>query len=111
MRELQRGFELVFMAPQSRRHRGKGVIDTVIEQAHALGITRMTKRIAAEGAGSNGQVHSAHFFELADQPIELAYVLDVDLADRLIDAVDRQGIHVFCLRRPVDYADLGRKEC
>ncbi|MCI0511558.1 uncharacterized protein DUF190 [Chromohalobacter marismortui] len=107
MNAWQQGDEVTFMAPQSRRHHGKPVIDAVAECAKGLGITRMTQRTDSEGTGANGRTHSAHFFELADQPVELAFVLEKTLADRLIEEVDRAGIDVFVLRRDVSYAQLG----
>ncbi|MFC3283440.1 DUF190 domain-containing protein [Litchfieldella rifensis] len=107
MKTLQAGYEVIFMAPQSRRHKGKRATDAVVECARALGIRRMTRRLDVEGAGENGHLHSAHFFELDDQPVELMYVLEDDLAERLIDAVDQAGIPVFCLRRRVEYGHLG----
>ncbi|GGX82649.1 hypothetical protein GCM10007160_07590 [Litchfieldella qijiaojingensis] len=107
MKTLQAGYEVIFMAPQSRRHKGKRAIEAVAECARDLGIRRMTRRVDVEGTGENGYLHSAHFFELDDQPVELMYVLDDDLAERLIDTVDQEGIPVFCLRRRVEYGHLG----
>ena len=107
MNAWQQGDEVIFMAPQSRRHHGKPVIDAVAACAKKLGITRMTQRMDSEGTGANGRTHSAHFFELADQPVELAFVLEKALAERLIEAVDEAGIDVFVLRRDVAYAQLG----
>ncbi|GAB3335486.1 DUF190 domain-containing protein [Chromohalobacter beijerinckii] len=107
MSEWQHGYEVIFMAPESRRHHGKPVIDAVAEHAKTLGIERMTRRTASEGTGADGRTHSAHFFELADRPIELLFVLDKTLTERLIDAVDQAGIDVFVLRREVNYAQLG----
>lgn len=109
MSTLNSGFEVIFMTPQSRRHKGDYVTDAVIEQAGKLGIKSVTKRSDMEGTGLSGHTHAAHFFELADQPVELMYVLDGDTADRLIRAVDEAGIYVFCVRRPVEYGQLGSK--
>lgn len=109
MNTLKTGFEVIFITPQSRRHEGEYVTDAVIEQAEALGIKSVTKRTDMEGTGLSGHTHAAHFFELADQPVELMYVVDGDTADRLIRAVSDAGIYVFCLRRPVEYGQLGTK--
>ncbi|MBZ9560420.1 MULTISPECIES: DUF190 domain-containing protein [unclassified Modicisalibacter] len=107
MTSLDSGYELLFMAPESRRHAGEPVLDAVVEAARTLGITRYTRRADVMSAGENGHVHAAHFFELADRPSEVMFVLEPTLAERLIEAVDTAGIDVFCLRRPVEYGHLG----
>lgn len=98
-----KGFELIFISPRSRRHNGKPVLDVIAGLARGRGIERMTRRIDAEGTGAHGQTHSAHFFELADEPEELMFVLDDDEADLLIHEVENNGIYVFCLRRTIEY--------
>ena len=103
---MQAGYEVIFMAPQSRCHGRKRVTDWIVDKARELGITRVTKRYDAEGTGGGGHVHSAHFFELADQPVEIVFVLETDLADRLIGAVKAEGVHVFCIRKPVEFGEL-----
>ncbi|TAN10402.1 MAG: hypothetical protein EPN34_10625 [Burkholderiaceae bacterium] len=103
-----KGYELIFMAPRSRRHHGKPVLDAVIDIAKSQGIDRYTRRVNAEGSGTTGHIHSAHFFELADEPEELMLVLDETAADHLIQAVEAEGIYVFLVRRPVEYHQLGQ---
>ncbi len=38
-------------------------------------------------AHTSGRTHSAHFFELVDEPEEVAFVLESGMADRLLEAV------------------------
>lgn len=102
-----KGFELVFMAPRSRRHNGKPVIDVMTGIARAQGIKRYTRRINTEGIDPSGHTYSSHFFELADEPEELTFVLDGDQAERLLRTVKAEDIHVFCMRRPIDYWQFG----
>lgn len=104
---MESGYEIVFIAPQNRRYQGKRVIDLVIDKAHELGIRQITKRMDSEGQGQKGQLHSAHFFELADQPVELMFVLEESLGERLIHAVEASGARVFCIRKPVQFGELG----
>lgn len=101
------GFEVIFIAPRSRRHRGKSMLDAIAALSRQQGINRMTRRVDTEGAGEHGHMHSVHFFELADEPEELMFVLDRDDADNLLTAVRENHMHVFCLRRAVEYWRLG----
>jgi hypothetical protein len=103
---MQDGYEVIFIMPMNRRQMGKLVSEWVEDKARELGITRMTKRTDAEGIGAHSH-HSAHFFELADQPVEIMFALDKEQSDRLIAAMENAGINVFCIRRPVHYGQLG----
>lgn len=105
-----KGFELIFIAPRSRRHEGKPVLDIVLDIAKSQGIKCHTRRVDMEGSGLNGHVHSAHFFELSDEPEELMFVVDGGQADALLRQVEDRGVHVFCLRRPIDYWQFGGRD-
>lgn len=102
-----KGCEVTFMAPQSRRHHGKPVLDVVVAIAAAHDIERHTRRVDAESVGASGHTHSAHFFELADEPEEVMFVLDEDKADELMRAVAAEGVHVFCTRRAIEWHAFG----
>lgn len=102
-----KGFSVIFMAPRSRRHHGKPVLDAVVGIAKSHDITRYTRRVDTESTGDSGRTHSAHFFELADEPEELMFVLDVDKADELMRAVEAEQLHVFCIRRTIEYWEFG----
>jgi PII-like signaling protein len=104
-----KGFEVIFIAPRSHRLHGKPVLDAIVALARKQGIKRYTRRFDTVGAGASGHTHSAHFFELADEPEELMFVLDGGQADALIRAVETAGAHVFCLRRGIDYWQFGAK--
>ena len=102
-----KGFEVIFIAPRSRRHEGEPVLDKIVALAHAQDITRHTLRDDAGGVGVNGHAHSAHFFEATDEPQELMFVLDGGEADKLMRAVEEAGMKVFCVRRQIDYWQFG----
>ncbi|MES1923730.1 DUF190 domain-containing protein [Salinisphaera sp. T31B1] len=102
-----KGFEVIFIAPSARRHDGKPVLDAIADMAQRMGIKRMTRRVDAMGKGASGHVHSAHFFEQADQPEELMFVLDGGDADRLIREVEGSGADTLCIRRSIEYWAFG----
>lgn len=102
------GFELIFIAPRGRKYAGQPVLDAVADLAKSLGITGVTRRDDIKGTGAHGHTHSAHFFELTEEPQELMFVLDNDVADKLIQTVEAAEIPVFCIRRSVDYWQFGR---
>ncbi|CAM5214220.1 PII-like signaling protein OS=Castellaniella defragrans OX=75697 GN=HNR28_000581 PE=3 SV=1 [Castellaniella defragrans] len=99
-----KGYEITFMAPRSRRHHGELVLDAVLRIAKTLGINRHTRRTDTESVGENDRSHSAHFFELADEPEELTFMLEDGKSDELMHAVEAAGLQVFCIRQPVEYS-------
>jgi PII-like signaling protein len=105
---MKAGYEIIFITPQNRRHQGKLVVDLIVETAQRLGIARVTKRADSEGTGAGGAVHSAHFFELADQPVEVVFILDAATGERLVAEVEQADIPVFCIRKQVEYGELGK---
>jgi len=102
-----KGYVITFMAPRSRRHHGEPVLDVVVRIAKACGIQRHTRRTDTESIGASGRTHSAHFFELVDEPEEVAFVLENGQTDVLLEAVKTEGLHVFCMRQAVEYFQLG----
>ncbi|MCX2524972.1 hypothetical protein [Larsenimonas rhizosphaerae] len=101
------GFEVLFMAPEGRRHQGEQVLEKVISLASELGINSYTRRLDTEAQGQNGRTHSAHFFELADRPEEVMFVLDDHHCNELIKVVTAAELPLFCLKRPIEYWQLG----
>lgn len=103
---MKKGFEVMFMAPRSQRHHGKPVLDAVIAIAKAHDIHRYTRRIDAEGTGKTGRTHAAHFFELADEPEEVLFVLGTHRTHELLSAVRAESMHVFCVCRAIEFGHL-----
>ncbi|RJS91951.1 hypothetical protein [Salinisphaera sp. Q1T1-3] len=105
-----KGFEVIFIAPRSRRHHGQSVLDAIVDIAQENDITRYTRRDDAGGVGANGHPHSAHFFEATDEPEELMFVLDGGETDVLLRAVEDAGVTAFCVRRAIDYWQFGNAD-
>lgn len=103
-----KGYELSFMAPKMRRFQGKPVLDLIIALAKAQGITRFTRRADSESTGREGRTHAVHFFELADQPEELMFIIDEKRGTELLRAVEAAHIPVFLVRRAVEYTQFGQ---
>lgn len=102
-----KGFEITFMAPRSRRRHGEPVLDAVVRIAKAHGVTRYTRRTDTESVGAGGRAHSAHFFELADEPEEVSFILVDGKTDELMRAIDAEGLSVFCIRRAIEFFQFG----
>ncbi len=104
---MKKGYELLFMAPRSQRYHDKPMLDAVIAIAKACNIHRYTRRANTQGVGADGRAHSVHFFELADEPEELLFVLDATDSATLLRAVRAEALHVFCVRRAIAFGHMG----
>lgn len=104
------GYQITFFTQQDRHHEGRPLADWLIESARALGVHGATALLGAEGFGHGRRIHSARFFELADQPVEVTMVATIEEAERLFAHLRRHGVHVFYARTPVEFGTTGREE-
>jgi PII-like signaling protein len=101
------GYQLTFFTQQDHRHKGKPVGEWLIALAKELNLRGATLVPAGEGLGHHGRIHSAHFFELADQPLEVVMALTVEETDRLFARLKSEGVHLFYVKAAVEFGTLG----
>jgi PII-like signaling protein len=101
------GFQVTFFTQQDHRHKGKPMGDWLVHLAKGLGLRGATLMAAGEGFGHHGRIHSAHFFELADQPLEVVMALSAEETERLFERLKAEGVHVFYVKTAVEFGTLG----
>lgn len=101
------GFQLTFFTQQDRRHAGRPLGDWLLEEARRQGIGGATLLTAAEGFGHGGKIHSAHFFELADQPVEVVMAVSAAEAERFFARLRAEGVKVFYVKAPIEFGMSG----
>ena len=101
------GFQITFFTQQDRRQEGRPLADWLVESARALGVRGATAVAGAEGYGAHRRIHSARFFELADQPVEVTMVASVEETERLFAHLREHQVHVFYARTPVEFGTIG----
>lgn len=104
------GYQITFFTQQNRRHRGKPVADWLIHLAGELGLRGATLISASEGIDHHHRIHSAHFFELADQPLSVVMVVTTEEADRLFERLHTEGVYLFYVKVAVEYGVLGNED-
>jgi PII-like signaling protein len=97
------GFQLTFFTQQDRMQHGKSLAEWLLAQARSLGISGATLIAASEGFGHDHRLHSSHFFELSDQPLEITMAVSQDEADRMFAMLKQQGVDVFYMLTPIEY--------
>lgn len=101
-----KGYQITFFTQQDRRHGGQPIADWLLHLAKKLGLRGATLVSAVEGFGSSRRMHSAHFFELADQPLEVVMVATEEEADSLFSALRAESVDLFYVRSPVEFGHV-----
>ena len=69
------GFLITFYAERSRMYQGQPIVEWLLSVAQQMKLGGATVINATHGMDHRGQIHSAGFFELADQPVHKAISL------------------------------------
>lgn len=101
------GYQLTFFTQQDRKHGCLPLGEWLVQEARALGVGGATLIAAAEGFGHHHRLHSAHFFELADQPIEVTMALNKADVERLFQRLRAEKINVFYVKTPIEFGMTG----
>lgn len=102
-----RGFQITFFTQQDKRHRGHPLGEWLVLLARDMGLPGATLIAGSEGFGQHRRLHSAHFFELADQPQEVQVVVGEADAERLFARLGEEGVHLFYVKTAVEFGTLG----
>jgi PII-like signaling protein len=104
------GYQITFFTQQDKRHHGQPLAEWLLMLARELGLPGATLVAGSEGFGQHRRIHSAHFFELADQPQEVVVAASCDDAERLFARLRQEGVHLFYVKTPVEFGMLGGGE-
>lgn len=102
-----RGYQLEFFTEQSKRHGHQALHEWLLETARSHGIRGATVFMGAIGFGHHRRYHAAHFFELGDQPVEVTMVVSEEEANQLFDLLEREKVHFFYVKLPVEFGETG----
>ena len=101
------GYQISFFTVQGHRHKGKPIGDWLVHIAKEMGLGGATLISGAEGFGHHRRMHSAHFIELTDQPLEVVMILSAEESDRLFERLNREGLHLFYAKSPTEFGTTG----
>ena len=102
------GYQITFFTHQDRRHKGKQMGDWLLQLVRELGLRGASLHAGGETFARGGRVHSAHFFELADQPVEVLIAVTTEEATRLFDRLKAENVHLFYVKTAVEFGIVGR---
>jgi PII-like signaling protein len=104
-----KGFQISFITEQNQRIEGKPVSEWLIHLAKGLGVRGATTFAGVESFGGDGRRHSAKFFELVDQPIEIMMAVSAAQASALFEKIRSSDTRLFYIKIPVEYGELGMR--
>src|SRR5579863_439393 len=104
------GYQVTFFTHQDRRHKGQHIGDWLVATIKELGLRGASLHSGGESFGPHGRLHSAHFFELTDQPVEVLIAVTSEEATRLFDRLKKERVHLFYVKTPVEFGVLGREQ-
>lgn len=105
-----KGYQITFFTQQNRRHKHQPMAEWLMLAARDLGVRGVTIVAGSEGYGQHRRIHSAHFFELAEQPQEVVMAVSEDESKRLFDLLLSEGAHLFYVKTPVEFGVLGEPD-
>ncbi|USA45000.1 DUF190 domain-containing protein [Acinetobacter sp. C26M] len=105
-----KGSLLKFYLEENKLYKGKQLYEWLIETAKSLGLRGVTVNSGVESFDRQGHLHSAHFFELADRPIQLEFVLDTEQEILLFSSISQENISLFYTKTAIEFGSVGNKE-
>ncbi len=94
---------LRFYVHQPRKHGKDLLYEWLLARAKELGIHGGSAFVALAGYGRHGVIHEQRFFELPDVlPVMVEFIVKPEDADRLLDVVRAEKIHMFVTRTPTE---------
>ena len=98
---------LKFYLAEKQHHDGVLLYEWLLQQAKKLGVPGGSAFRAVAGFGRHGRMHEETFFELAGElPLQVEFVLDAQLADKLLDALRTHELKLFYVRHAVEAGGL-----
>lgn len=75
----------------------------IVNLTKELGLRGATRVSGIEGFGHTGKIHSAHFFGLADQPMEIRLAMTDEKDQRLFERLAIEDVALFISRCPLNW--------
>ena len=106
--QVYQGYQLIFFTQQNCKLDGMTVAEWLLKTAKDLGIPGATMSLAQAGYGRDGKFHSAHFFELAEVPVEVLMAVTEEECEGLFDKINEAKLEVFYTKSPIEFGFTGQ---
>jgi PII-like signaling protein len=104
------GFQITFYTEQSRKIHHQPIGEWLLNLVKTQNIGGATLNTAISGVGHDNKLHSARFFDLSDQPVEVTVVTSEAGCNTLFEHLNNEpDLHLFYVKVPVEYGFTGKK--
>ena len=101
------GYQVTFFTEENRRHEHKPMHRWLLEVARSLDIKGLTTTVGVEGIGREGRLHSAHFIELSDQPVQVTMAITEAQCSALFEVLEKNRANIFYVKTAVEFGVVG----
>jgi PII-like signaling protein len=102
-----KGFQITFFTELNRKHQGIAIHQWLIQLAQQLKLRGATVMHGVQGLDHLGHIHSAAFFELADQPVQVQFALTETELVQLLSKIEAAGEELFYVKVPAEFGVTG----
>ncbi|ENW97077.1 DUF190 domain-containing protein [Acinetobacter sp. NIPH 298] len=102
------GFLITFYTAQNRQYAGQSIVEWLLDIAKQMDLRGATVINASQGLDHRGQFHSAGFFELADQPVQIQLAVTAEQATKLLNYLSDKHVALFYVKTPIEFGFIGQ---
>jgi uncharacterized protein len=89
------GYEITFFTEQNKVHHHKPLVQWLLDTCKKLNIKGARVSHHAESVNHLGLHHSAHFFELVDEPISIMFIVSEEQKNAIFNEIRKEKVHIF----------------
>ncbi|EMB5690470.1 DUF190 domain-containing protein [Acinetobacter baumannii] len=104
------GFLITFYTELNQRYHNQPIHEWLVILTKELGLRGVTVLHGSEGIDHTGKLHSMHFFEAVDQPVQIQFALDEAETTQLFDYLNSQNISIFYVKTPMQFGVVGNQK-
>ncbi|HDU8210612.1 DUF190 domain-containing protein [Acinetobacter baumannii] len=104
------GFLITFYTELNQRYHNQPIREWLVNLTKELGLRGVTVLHGSEGIDHTGKLHSMHFFEAVDQPVQIQFALDEAETTQLFDYLNSQNISIFYVKTPMQFGVVGNQK-
>ncbi|EMD9793481.1 DUF190 domain-containing protein [Acinetobacter baumannii] len=104
------GFLITFYTELNQRYHNQPIHEWLVNLTKELGLRGVTVLHGSEGIDHTGKLHSMHFFEAVDQPVQIQFALDEAETTQLFDYLNSQNISIFYVKTPMQFGVVGNQK-
>ena len=97
------GYQINFYTLHNREYQHQPIAEWLVERSREIGIRGATVIHGDESYGHDGRIHSARFFEQAEQPMIVVIIVTEEQSSKLFALLAATGLQVFYTKTPVEY--------